>query len=220
MNSKHTKAAIATALLLTGFISPAAAQPVSSNANVDARASASANPFGMVMKQLQSVQERLSAVQERVSGVGPQASVESNASPHSEASNGESNSAKVNHSVEKENGTTTVRHEVTKNGETLVSFVKQVISGEESSNNSSVDSRAELSVTREGEPVENASVGLNGELLGKTDADGVVNFQTEESEEKDSDSSSRSETETRETEGNKSENQDIEVEASAEASLK
>ncbi|MFB6166696.1 MAG: hypothetical protein ABEJ62_00335, partial [Candidatus Nanohaloarchaea archaeon] len=109
----------------------------------------------------------------------------------------------VNHSVMVEDGKKTIRHEVTKNGNTLVSFVKEIFVGPRASANAEAESdsggqvtgdeseeglnleftsnvsqgeNATIEVTENGEAVANATVKVSGEVVGQTDAGGTATF--------------------------------------------
>ncbi len=201
---RHTTLLVA-ALMLVGFTAPAAAQQTSTDAQVEAKASTSSGVFGSIMSKLNSISDRLAQIEQRLTSVEKKVDAKANAnvdvgpSNRDKAEKGKSAKAsagaQVNHSVNVENGTKTVKHEVKKDGETIVDFVKNIFVGdsEETEAQAEIEARVEGNVSanqnvsviveRNGTAVENAEVEVNGEVVGKTDAEGQIKVTVPESEE-------------------------------------
>lgn len=116
MNFTHrlTPAFLAAGML----VAPTAAQQTSAQANAGAEAREQPQGLQIAMNQISRVQQQIEEVMNFAD------------SKRAEAENDIQNGAEVNHSVEVENGTKTISHEVRKDGETIVSFVKEIFVGE------------------------------------------------------------------------------------------
>lgn len=209
MNSKLATTALIATLVTVGFMTPAAAQPsqaqVQSQTNVEAETQAdTSGVFGQIMSKLTSIQERLDRISQRLNKIeargNAQVDIDASGSEKDRNDSGEASSssgAEVNHSVEVENGTKTIKHRVEKDGNVLVNFVKEIFVGSDTEAETEVEGEIDIQLegnvskgenvtvtaSHNGSVVANATVKVNGEVVGQTDSEGEIVVQVESSEE-------------------------------------
>ena len=169
---------------------PEAEAKTQAQADVEAKTSSQGimNALVRIQQQLTDIQNRQDRLEARVDAQAngqEQATGEVNANghrgppeqtppAHAKANSNSNNGAEVNHSVEVEKGTKTISHKVEKNGQTMVSFVKEIFVGAEAEAEAENENETEEEKDEERNQTENESESEN-----QSEQEDSVEAQTE-----------------------------------------